>query len=654
MFRFQYKLTVLIVCIILSLLVGTFLILQEQIEKNAIESIKDNLKDTQALIARLMEERQQRLWEIATGIAGSELVRIILTDPALDRFTRDDIVETEILSDYPQLSFLAITDAEQDLLAINTEGQEIAPLALQRNFYTSSLDGYSAGGFLIHHEQAFQILALPVTIGFEDEEEILGVLLVGVSWTTEDLERIKALSKANVAFFYEQHIFLSTTITLFDEMPLPSDILHAYLADSSEAQFKEPIIIVLEGERFLYVVVSDPKVDSPPYIITKSLDQQLAFVEEIRRIMIQFGVWGIAIGSLVSLVFALGISRPIKKLQTTALEVERGNLDYRVYIHSHDEFSQLGESFNQMIEGLYEKERIRGIMNKVVSKEIADEILRSDLHLGGEERTATVLFSDIRGFTTFSEMLNPKELLDVLNAYFTKISACIDAHHGNIDKYLGDAVMALFGVPISREQSEKDALLAALDMVDALNLFNQHLVSDIGRTLRIGIGINTGRLVAGLMGASNRMEYTVMGDAVNLASRLEGLTKQYGAQIIISESTHHALQHSLSPGDPPIKSRELDIVQVKGKATGVKIYQIFGRNEQVENLDSYITRFQEAHYLLNARQFQQSLEAFTNLKNDWQEDDTTAVFYHRIRAYVNRPQLFEQEYREGVYICLEK
>jgi adenylate cyclase len=655
MFRFQYKLTVLIVCIILSLLVGTFYILQGQIENNAIETIKDNLKDTQLLIARLMKDRRQRLWEIATGIAGSELVRVILTDPNLDRLTRNDIVETEILSDYPHLNFLAITDAESNLLAINAEGQEIGPLVLGRDFYSSGLDGIPDGGFLIHKGWAFQILALPVTIGFEDEEEILGVLLLGVRWTAEDLQHIKTLSKADVAFFYDQQIFLSTTITLLNETRLPNDILQGYAADSSAANVVEPIIIVLEGERFLYVVASDSKAAWPPYIIAKSLDRQLIFVKEIQHNMIQFGVWGIFLGSVVSLFFALGISRPIKQLQTTTREVAGGNLKYRVDIRSRDEFSQLGKSFNRMIEGLYEKERMRGIMDKVVSKEIADEILHKDFNWEGEERIATVLFSDIRDFTTFSETLDPKELLMVLNTLFTKISACIEDNHGNINTFLGDAVMALFGVPKPSEQSEKEAILAALDMIDALNQLNQQLTSDIGRKYRIGIGINTGRMVAGGVGSiGGRMDYAVIGDEVNLASRLEGLTKQYGAQIIVSESTYRAFQDSISAEEAPIKSRELDIVRVKGKATGVKVYQIFGRLEYLEEFDDYLERFQEARQLLNAQQLKQSLEAFTSLKNDWQADKTTAVFYNRVRAYANNPERFDQEYRNGVYISPEK
>lgn len=654
MFRFQYKLTVLITCIVLLLLAGLFLILQYQIKKNAIRNIKDNLKETRLLVSRLMEDRQIRLWEIATGIAGAELVRVIITDTTLDQITREDIVEEEILPDYPQLSLLGIADTEGKLLALNDESQELAPSLLKQNFYAVSLEGEAASGFLIDHDRIVQIMTLPLTIGFEDEEEIIGCLLVGLTWSQQDLERIQSLSGANLVFLHEQKILLSTRIQLIDGQVLPVQVLSDFLRDASLMSKKEPTIVSFAGERFLYLTIIDQVGDSPPYIITKSLDRQLAFVKKIRGIMIQFGIGAIVIGFLISLAFAHGISRPIKYLQTATAEIERGNLECRVNIRSRDEFSQLGQAFNRMVEGLLEKEHVRGVMNKVVSKEIADEILGGDLHLGGEEKIATILFSDIRGFASFSEMLNPKELLDVLNAYFTRIGICIHEHHGNIDKYIGDAVMALFGVPISRKQSPKEAILAALDMIDALKQFNRTLFSELGKEFHIGIGINTGKLVAGLMGASTRMEYTVMGDEVNLASRLEGLTKHYGVQIIISDSTYQALQQSTDPEDLVMNFRELDMVQVKGKTKGVKIYQVFARNECIDDFDAYLARFQHARQLLETMHFQESLDAFMTLKADWRNDNVTKVFHKRVDAYVKNPALFEQEYQDGIYIFSEK
>lgn len=650
MFHFKYKLTLLIAGIILALLSGIFWIVQHQIEQNAIEAIKENFTETQLLVSTLMTDRQRRLDEIASGLAGSEFIRVILTDPTLDDLTRNDLIDGEILPNYPQLSLLVAIDIEDTILAINAVGQEIGQTLLEQPFYHSARDGSRGSGFVISSGQARQIMALPVTIGFDDEEEILGVLLVGLTWSQEDVQHIKTLTNADIAFIDRQQIFLSSQIKRFDETPLPPAILQQHLPNILSFPENEAHLMTLQDERFLVVNVLDNQQNSPPYLILTSLDRELVFVKAIRRILIEFAVGGVLLGLALSFFFARGISKPITQLQQATAEIERGNLEYRVTIRSHDEFAQLGGAFNRMVEGLHEKERIRGIMNKVVSKEIADEILRSDLQLGGEERIATVLFSDIRGFTTFSELLPPKALLDVLNAYFTRVSECIHAHHGNIDKYIGDALMALFGVPIARETSVKDAVLAALEMTTALEEFNQSLASSIGRQLKVGIGINTGKLVAGLMGASSRMEYTVMGDAVNLASRLEGLTKQYGVQIVISETTYQALQPLLSPQDG-LAFRYLDAVQVKGKTRGVRIYQVLRQTQEVER---FLHRFHQAHDLLESGKLQQAEQEFAALRQEWGSDTVTALFHERVSAYRQSPPLFQEEYRDGVYICTEK
>lgn len=651
---FRYKLTLLINTIVLVLLSGTFLILQHQIENNAVTNIKNNLKSTKAMISRLLEDRQTRLQEIARGIGGAELIRIILTDPTLDQITRDNIVEEEILPDYPQLNLLGVADIDGMILALNQVRQSLSRVLSSQDFFQAGLEGEIGSGFLIDEDNLMQIMALPITIGDIDVEEILGILVVGIILSQEDLERIKALSEADLMFLREDSIFLSTEVQLINGQPLSTEALSVF-CDTSEVSDGEPEVVSIKNERFLYSKVSDQREEAPPYIVAKSLDQQLTFVRKIRQFMIQFGIAGLVAGVLVGYLFALEISHPIKSLRTAAEEVDRGNFHYQVNIQSRDEFSQLGNSFNQMIQGLNEKERIRGVMNKVVSKEIADEILKSDLQLGGEEKTATILFSDIRGFTTFSEALKPGELLELLNKYFTRINAVIDVHRGNIDKYIGDAVMALFGAPLAHEDDPKNAVLAAIDMIDALKEFNYTLEQELGKTIDIGIGINTGLLIAGLMGASTRMEYTVMGDVVNLASRLEGLTKKYDVQIVISESTYLAVQKSLSSDDSNrIKFRELDTVQVKGKTRGVKIYQVFSRDEIIDGLDERISRFQHARQLLETGQFEKSLNELTALEADWQADPVTKVFLDRVNAYVQNPDLYEQNYRNGVYIFTEK
>ena len=227
-----------------------------------------------------------------------------------------------------------------------------------------------------------------------------------------------------------------------------------------------------------------------------------------------------------------------------------------------------------MTAGLAERDRVRNLLGKVVSPEIAAQLLQSDLKLGGEEREVTILFCDLRNFTSFSEKMTPADVLSLLNRYLDRMSTIIEKHGGVIDKYIGDAIMALFGAPVADPAAASHAVAAAREMAQALNVLNRELAAEGRPALAFGIGINTARVVAGNMGSKTRLNYTVIGDGVNLASRLEGLTKDpaYGTPIIISEATLRALQ------DPP-PARELGQVTVKGKAEAVKIFALGAKGE---------------------------------------------------------------------------
>jgi adenylate cyclase len=207
--------------------------------------------------------------------------------------------------------------------------------------------------------------------------------------------------------------------------------------------------------------------------------------------------------------------------------------------------------------------------SKYVSKDVVEEILRneSSLELRGQKLHMSVYFSDIRGFTSFSEKMDPVELSDLLNKYFTPMSAIITRHQGTIDKYIGDAIMAMFGAPINYQDHAFKACHAAIDCVVALEKINQDFSAKNWPKIDIGIGINSGFMNAGNIGSETIQNYTVIGDSVNLGSRLESLTKEYGVKIIISEFTFEIVKESFI-------CRELDKVNVKGKKEPVRIYEL--------------------------------------------------------------------------------
>jgi adenylate cyclase len=181
----------------------------------------------------------------------------------------------------------------------------------------------------------------------------------------------------------------------------------------------------------------------------------------------------------------------------------------------------------------------------------------------------TVLFSDIRGFTTLSERCSAEEVVTILTRYFSVMVAIVFRHNGTLDKFVGDAIMAVFGAPLDRTDQAEAACRCALEMQAALKVLNAELEAQGHPTLAIGVGVNSGEVIAGFIGAESRMEYTVIGDAVNLASRLEGTTKEYGVGIIISEAT-------LRKVEGLVETRELGAIRVKGKEQAVNVFALLG------------------------------------------------------------------------------
>ncbi len=216
-----------------------------------------------------------------------------------------------------------------------------------------------------------------------------------------------------------------------------------------------------------------------------------------------------------------------------------------------------------------EKKYIRQTFSKFVSKSVVDELLKdpSKVKLGGEKKILTVLFSDIRGFTSISERLTPEELVEHLNIYLQSMTDIVIKYYGTLDKYVGDEIMAFWGAPIEMEDHALKACQAAVEMMVELHKMNSKWELEKKPTLDIGIGINTGDMVVGNMGSSSRMDYTLMGDNVNLGARLEGTNKVYRTHIIISEFTYEYVKNH-------VIARELDLIRVKGKAQPVKIYEL--------------------------------------------------------------------------------
>jgi adenylate cyclase len=232
-----------------------------------------------------------------------------------------------------------------------------------------------------------------------------------------------------------------------------------------------------------------------------------------------------------------------------------------------------GVGYQYFVEGR-EKRKMKKLFGQYVSKDVCDQLVANPAlaRLGGNRRDMTVLFSDIRGFTTLTERGQPEEIVGMLNEYFTRMVEIVFRHHGTIDKFVGDMVMALFGAPLDDPHHPDHAAEAALEMLDALHELNARWYAGGRSELDIGIGINTGPMIAGNIGSEAIMSYTVIGDAVNLGARLESLNKEYGTRIIISQTTRDRLSGRYC-------FRPLGDVVVKGKTQPVEIFELTGRDE---------------------------------------------------------------------------
>lgn len=271
--------------------------------------------------------------------------------------------------------------------------------------------------------------------------------------------------------------------------------------------------------------------------------------------------------------FRWNVQEPIAALIGRMRAVAAGDFEGKTSVLDSDEIGQLKGHFNLMLDGLVEREKIKDTFGKYVSMEIAEKIMKSGkVNLAGEEIQATVLFSDIRNFTPLSEKLSPTELILFLNDYFAHVTEPIMSNRGVINKFMGDAVMALFSPIFGVEDHAEAALRAAVGMREALKRFN---ALGAHQPVAFGVGVHTGTLIAGNVGTESRLEYTVLGDTVNVASRIEGQTKQFATEILISDAVLRAVDRARFPG---MEFAECGPVLMKGKSKSMLLYKVSSRS----------------------------------------------------------------------------
>ena len=287
------------------------------------------------------------------------------------------------------------------------------------------------------------------------------------------------------------------------------------------------------------------------------------------------GILGIIFASLVAVILSRHMSRPLLSLKHALESIAKGNFDVQVEGDSVKEFAAVAQTVRQLAVGLQERDRVKSAVKSYLSPQVMDSVMGSakgpELH--GERCKVTVMFCDIRGFTSMSENIRPEEAVHILNKVFEAMVTVIFKHGGTLDKFLGDGLMAIFGAPKPDTNQEENAVRAALEIQAELDEMNLAKTMNALPEVHVGIGINSGVAIVGNIGAPQRMEYTAIGDTVNLASRLQSATSEMNVEILISEYTYNAVRGIF-------KARSVGEVKVKGRMEAVESYVIEGLNQQ--------------------------------------------------------------------------
>jgi adenylate cyclase len=545
---------------LLTLLQGaTYVLVRHANREHALAQIESRLRAGGRIFVRLIEQRNQQIAGAAAIVSRDHAFQEAFAGADHDRPTTLSALESLQTRVHADVVLIASLD-EKLLFDTNHPQRHDVAFPLPRLLVEAEREG-AATDFVVLDGQLFAMATTPLLA-----PEPIAWLCSGFRVDDAFAREIETYTNLEITFFAGHHLFATT----FDR-PNRGKLL-TFLQHQAPPAPKQETDLEIGGEDFLSYSVPLPAENvEVAALLQRSLDRELAPYLRLERTYLLLALAGLAISAALARWIARGVSRPVLQLAHGADRIARGDYQHRVEVRQRDEIGSLAHSFNEMSHGLAERDRVRDLLGKVISPEVASELLQRGVALGGEEREVTILFSDLRNFTGMSEALPPQEILAILNDYFTRMAAIVEKHGGVVDKYVGDALMALFGAPLANPDDADRGLKAALEMVQALDELNREWELRGLAPIGVGIGINTDVVVAGNMGSETRLNYTVIGDGVNLASRLEGLTKipEYQTRIIVSGAT-------LAKAKGRYRMRPLGEVAVRGKQKSTKIFALLG------------------------------------------------------------------------------
>ncbi|HLE33511.1 MAG TPA: adenylate/guanylate cyclase domain-containing protein [Bacteroidota bacterium] len=549
------KIYLLVVGLVGVLIYAVLTIVDRQVESQTMAKMEEDFQSNYRNFDRFLKLRNERLRESCLLI--SELPVLKANLETKDHATlKGYFLSNESPAQLVQIDILILTDARGRVLfrldRPEMHGDTLAAL----HFIKRAMEGADPepGEVIswVNDEKLFQISTFPII----QRGYVIGTMTIGNRLTQAEADQMKKDTQSEVTFLLGKRVVASTHSDIGQV-----DLLRAYLVDrdSVNAQIgreeETQREITLDGERFMCVFAKVSPSGDAVYVMGSSVDKALASLQVIERVILAVGALALIIALVGGFALARGITAPVQTLVDATEKIRAGNYDVQLASSSKDEIGKLSQSFNEMVIGL--RERI--LMSKFVSVSTVEMIREGGkLQLGGERRNVTVFFSDIRGFTSFSERVQPEVVIDTLNKYLSMQARLVVKHHGVIDKYVGDELVAIF------EGSEMvdNALLAATEIQKEIGKLNR----DNPENIQIGIGINTGMAIVGNVGSEERMDHTVLGNNMNLGARLCSIAQP--GQILISESSWRQAKVK------EVSFKPLDAITVKGIARPVPIYEV--------------------------------------------------------------------------------
>lgn len=463
------------------------------------------------------------------------------------------------------------------------------------------------------------------------QEEIHGLVLAGEPIDRDLLIALRAISGVDVALVAGPQV-LATTLSVADAGWL-ARILGGVDAAARAGGISE---LSLGGARYLAFraeVVPGVPVSKAQFVLLTSLDGELATYRALSKTLMLVGIATMAAALVIGYLLARGITRPLAALRGAARRIGAGEFDVPVRIETGDELEELGDAFNDMAAGLRERELIKRTLERYVSKGVAAELLREpgQAALAGVRRELTVLFVDLAGFTSLAERMTPEAVVAHLNEYFEAVCGAVLEEDGTVKEFQGDGVVAFWGAPIAQPDHAVRACRAALAAAARLDVLCASWAARGVPAPSYRMGLHTAELVAGEIGSQERGTYGIVGDGMNLASRIEGMNKFYGTRILISDATR------VRAGDEFVV-RELDVVRVVGRRTPVKVFELIAHGSRPDLSASRSSgRYADALDAYRNRDWNRAAQILDDLLEAHPDDAPVRVLAARVASYRAAP-----------------